>query len=391
MAPADSVLLVNKMNKCIVVSDSFKGTLSSTEICEIAKRVIPDYFPECELITIPMADGGEGTVDCLISALGAEPVTLTVSGPYTEDVDATYATYGGSAIIEMASCAGLALVGNKKNPALTTTYGVGEQILHAIKSGVSHIFLGLGGSATNDAGCGCAAALGVNFYNESGETFIPCGATLTNISRIDISEAKALFEGVGLTVMCDVENPMFGRNGAAYVFGPQKGADEDMIEMLDEGLVHLNSIMKKDLGIDMTNIKGAGAAGAMAAGMMAFLGGMIYPGIDAILTLTKFDKQLENADLVITGEGKLDAQSFNGKVISGIAKRTADKGIALYLIVGSSDIQDVDLSNYGVSAIFETNREHKPFEEIAPYALADYTETLEAALRYRKIQERKIL
>lgn len=383
---------VNKeMDKCIVVSDSFKGSLSSVEICKIAKRVIPEFFPDCNLITIPMADGGEGTVDCIISALGAEPVGLTVAGPYTEDVDVTYATYGGSAIIEMSSCAGLPLVGNKKNPALTTTFGVGEQMMHAIKNGAKHIFLGLGGSATNDAGCGCAAALGVEFFNASGEKFIPCGATLINIASINVSNAKKLFQDVGLTVMCDVDNPMFGKSGAAYIFGPQKGADKDMIEMLDRGLIHLNNVIKKDLGIDLTNVKGAGAAGAMAAGMYAFLGGTICPGIDAILALTKFDKQLDNTDLVITGEGKLDSQSFNGKVISGIAKRTSEKGIPLYLIVGVCDETDIDLSNYGISAVFETNRAHKPFEEVAPYAFADYKETLEAALRYRKIQERKLL
>lgn len=377
------------MNKCIVISDSFKGSLSSSEICTIARLTIPNFYPYAELLTIPIADGGEGTVDCIISALGAIPVTITVSGPNMEDVEATYALYGGSAIIEMASCAGLPLVGNNKNPALTTTYGVGELIQHAVDHGCNHIFLGLGGSATNDGGCGCAAALGVDFINYSGESFIPCGATLKNIASINVDKARENLKGIGITVMCDVENPMFGPNGAAYVFGPQKGADEDMVEMLDEGLVHLNNKMKECLNIDMANVPGSGAAGAMAAGIIAFLGGTICPGIDAMLALTKFDSKLDGTDLVITGEGKLDNQSFNGKVISGIARRTFEREIPLYLIVGTAEHLNLDPSQYGVSAIFETNREHKPFEEVAPYAADDYRSALEDAMRYHKIKERK--
>ena len=379
------------MDKVIVVSDSFKGTLSSADICKIAKRTIPMFFPDAEIITIPMADGGEGTVDCMISALGATPVDVTVSGPYTEDITATYATYGGSAIIEMASCAGLPLVGRKKNPALTTTFGVGEIIAHAVENGASHIFLGLGGSATNDGGCGCASALGVEFYNAAGDSFIPCGATLKNIADVNFSKAREKLNGVGITVMCDVENPLFGPNGAAYVFGPQKGATPEMIKELDEGLVHLNNIIRQSTGLDMANVKGAGAAGGMAAGIIAFLGGTLCPGIDAILALTKFDSQLDGADLVITGEGRFDYQSLNGKVVSGIARRTFPKEIPLYLIVGTAETQDLDLTSSGISAIFETNREHRPFEEVAPYAASDYKDALEDALRYRRIQERKEL
>ena len=377
------------MKKVIIVSDSFKGTLSSADICKIAKRTIPHFFPDAEIITIPMADGGEGTVDCMISALNATPVTVTVAGPYTEDVEATYATYGGSAIIEMASCAGLPLVGTKKNPSLTTTFGVGELIAHAVSNGARHIFLGLGGSATNDGGCGCACALGVQFFNEADESFIPCGATLKNIQRVDVSKAKEFLEGVGITVMCDVENTLFGPNGAAYVFGPQKGADEEMIKSLDDGLIWLNHIIKTSTGLDMANVKGSGAAGGMAAGVISFLGGTLCPGIDAILALTKFEKQLEGTDLVISGEGRFDSQSLNGKVVSGIAKRTFPREIPLYLIVGTAETEKLDYQSYGISAIFETNREHKPFEEIAQYAAQDYKLALEDAMRYRKIQERK--
>lgn len=377
------------MNKCIVVSDSFKGTLKSSDICSIARDTIPRFFPETELITIPMADGGEGTVDCLVAALGAEPVAVSVSGPYSEETEAVYATYGGSAIIEMASCAGLPLVGDRKDPSLTTTYGVGEIIAHAVENGAKHIFLGLGGSCTTDGGCGCAAALGARFFDVDGKSFIPTGSSLKDVAGIDISAVKRRLNGVSITVMCDVDNPMFGPNGAAYVFGPQKGADEEMCRMLDDGLVSLNTAIRESIGMDMANITGAGAGGAMGAGTIAFLGGTICSGIDAILALTRFESRLDGCDLVISGEGRLDDQSFDGKVISGVAERTSKRGIPLYLIVGTAEGLSLDVSKKGISAVFETNREHLPFEEVAPYAAPMYRAALEDALRYRKIFERK--
>ena len=213
------------MRKCIIISDSFKGTLSSMEICEIARSSIPKFFPECEIVTVPVADGGEGTVACFAAALNAQTVTVTVSGPYGEPVAAAYVRSGEKAVIEMAATAGLPLVGERKDPERTSTYGVGELIAHAVRGGAKEILLGLGGSATNDGGCGCAAALGVRFLDENGAEFIPTGGTLERIADIDIAPAQKLLQGVRVTAMCDVDNPLTGPRGAAAVFAPQKGAD----------------------------------------------------------------------------------------------------------------------------------------------------------------------
>ena len=236
------------MKKCIVISDSFKGSLSSIEIGRIAEKSIREHFPDCEVLSVPAADGGEGTVDCFMEALGGERIVEPVTGPLGEPVNASYAVIGDRAVIEMAAAAGLPLVGDRKNPAVTTTYGVGQQIKSAIERGVREIILGLGGSATNDAGCGCAAALGVKFYDADGKSFIPVGGTLKDIAKIDVSECKKLLAGVKITAMCDIDNPLCGETGAAYVFGPQKGADAEMVKMLDAGLSHLaDSIEREDL------------------------------------------------------------------------------------------------------------------------------------------------
>ena len=211
------------MKKCVIVSDSFKGTLSSMEICEIARETIPQIFPDYQVDTIPVADGGEGTVACFQEAIGAEPVEVHVQGPYGEPLEAVYARKGDLAIIEMAAAAGLPLASERKNPEQTTTYGLGQIILHAVSNGCRKLLLGLGGSCTNDGGCGCAAALGTCFLDEMGNSFVPTGETLRRICRIDIGQTRALLENVSITVMCDVENPLCGPTGAAAVFGPQKG------------------------------------------------------------------------------------------------------------------------------------------------------------------------
>ena len=375
------------MKKCIVISDSFKGTLSSLEICRIARQSIPRFFPDCEVVTIPVADGGEGTVSCFLEALHATPVTVETSGPYGEPIQATYARSGRCAIVEMACAAGLPLVGSRLNPEETTTYGVGSVIRHAIEGGCTEILLGLGGSATNDGGCGCAAALGVRFYDRDDQPFLPVGKSLGRISRIDTTQADLLLEGVKITVMCDVDNPLCGPSGAAHVFAPQKGADSRMVDRLDEGLGSLASVIHRQLGADIVNLPGAGAAGGMGGGCVAFLGAALKPGIEAILDLVEFDSHLNGANLVITGEGRIDSQSFRGKVISGITRRTRAKSIPVIAIVGSIDQSASAAYDLGVTALFGINREGKAFADCAHQSQENYRRTLEDVMRCIRMAE----
>ena len=374
------------MKKCIVISDSFKGTLSSIEICEIAEQTIKTVFPKCEVIAIPVADGGEGTVTCFEKAMGAKIVKATVSNPYNEKIVANYSKIDNKAIIEMASAAGLPMVGENKNPEITSTYGVGELISHAISNGSTEILLGLGGSATNDLGCGCAAALGAKFIDKTGKSFISTGETLKNIVNIDISKVKEHLKNIKITAMCDVKNPLYGENGAAYVFAPQKGADLQMVKRLDNGLRHASEVIERELNIkDIAYIEGAGAAGGMGAGCIAFLGGKLKSGIESVLDMIEFDKLLENTDFVLTGEGRLDSQSVQGKVISGIAKRTKIRNIPLIALVGGIGDGAEQAYNLGVTAMFGIDRDASSFEQLAPKSALYYEKTLKDILSVMKI------
>ena len=376
------------MKKCVVVSDSFKGTVSSREICAIAQRVIPRHFPACEVVCIPVADGGEGTVDCFIQAMGAQRVEVTVTNALGEKSAAAYARLDELAIIEMAAAAGLPQVGARRCPGTATTYGVGELIAHAVGSGCKRILLGLGGSATNDGGCGCAAALGVGFLDADGQSFVPVGDTLGRIGRIDTARAEELLRGVEITIMCDVTNPLYGPAGAAYVFAPQKGADAEKVKRLDAGLRHFGDVIRSQLGIDVSMMPGAGAAGGMGAGCAALLGGTIQSGIDAVLDVTGFDRQLEGADLVITGEGRIDSQSADGKVISGVARRTRAKGIPLIAIAGGIADSAVAVYDIGVSAMFSTDRAALPVDMLGARSPGDYEATLNDVMSLIAIAER---
>ena len=376
------------MKKCVVVSDSFKGTVSSREICEIAQRVIPRHFPACEVVCIPVADGGEGTVDCFVQTMGAQRVGVTVTNALGEKSAAAYARLGELAIIEMAAAAGLPQVGALRCPGTATTYGVGELIAHAVDSGCRKILLGLGGSATNDGGCGCAAALGVRFYDADGQSFVPVGDTLGRIARIDTAEAEALLRSVEITVMCDVTNPLYGPTGAAYVFAPQKGADAEKVKSLDAGLRHFGDVIRSQYGLDVSAMPGAGAAGGMGAGCVALLGGTIQSGIDAVLDVTGFDRQLEGADLVITGEGRIDSQSADGKVVSGVARRTRAKGVPLIAIAGGIADSAGAVYDIGVSAMFSTDRAALPVDMLGARSPGDYEATLSDIMSLIAIAER---
>lgn len=375
------------MKKCIVISDSFKGTLSSRDICTIARESIPRFFPKCQAVTVPVADGGEGTVDCFCEAIGAERISVDTTGPYGEPVRTVYARKGALAVVEMAGAAGLPMVGDRRDPEQTTTYGVGCVIRQAIAQGCKKILLGLGGSCTNDGGCGAAAALGVRFLDRDGAEFVPVGGSLDRIASIEMAGAAELLRDVQITAMCDVTNPLYGELGAAAVFGPQKGADPAMIQRLDRQLSALDQAIRANLGQSVAMLPGAGAAGGMGAGCVAFLGGELRSGIEAVLDTVEFDRLLEGADLVITGEGRIDAQSVQGKVISGVAARTARRKIPLAAIVGSIAPDAGAAYDLGVTAMFSIDREAVDYQKYAANTAEQYRRTLEDILRLIRAAE----
>jgi glycerate kinase len=377
------------MKKCIIAPDSFKGSMSAIEICDIAQQTIAKFYPDCEVKSIPVADGGEGTVDCFLRALGGEKVEIEVNNLFMEPIKTYYAKIGDTAIIEMASAAGLPMAEGRANPAITTTYGVGEQIRHAVENGAKEILLGLGGSGTNDGGCGCAAAMGVVFKDENGKEFVPTGNTMSRIATIDTSAAMNLLEGCKLTAMCDIDNPMHGPKGAAYIFGPQKGADEKMVAELDEQLVYLDNKIQEELGVTMTSFPGAGAAGAFGAGAVAFLGATLKPGIQAVLDTVDFDELIDGADLVFTGEGKLDSQSLRGKVVIGIAQRAKSKNVPVIAVVGDVSDDGYEAYDMGVSAIFSINRLAIPFSQAKVRSKKDFQATFEDIFRLIKVVKNK--
>ena len=350
------------MNKAVLIPDSFKGTLSSIEICTIISDKIYKHFPHCHVVSIPVADGGEGSVDCFLSALGGEKIVETVSSPYFEDMESFYGLIDDTAVIEMAACAGLPLVEDRKNPSLTTTYGVGQLIMSAAKKGCKKIIVGLGGSSTNDGGCGAAAAVGVKFYDKKGNEFIPIGKTLIDIDRIDLSHKAKELDNIEIITMCDIDNPMYGTTGAAYIFGPQKGADEKMILELDKGLKNLCDVIERETGKDLKDVPGSGAAGAMGAGMIAFFNSVLQMGIETVLDTVKFDEIIEDADMIFTGEGRVDTQSLRGKVVIGVGKRAKNKNIPVTVIAGGAANNIDDAYDMGVTSIFTINRLPEDFE-----------------------------
>lgn len=372
-----------KPGKIVLIPDSFKGTLSSVEVCRVLRGCVELRLPGCEVRAIPVADGGEGSVDAFLAALGGEKVHARVAGPFFEPVESFYGlTDGGkTAIVEMAACAGLPLAGELRDPALTTTYGVGELIALAVEGGARKIILGLGGSATNDAGCGAAAALGVRFFDRTGTPFVPTGGTLGEVERIDVSAARERLRGVEITAMCDIDNPMYGENGAAYVFAPQKGAGPEQVRALDAGLRRLAGVMRRELGMDFAELPGAGAAGAMGAGVTAFLGASLQSGIESVLNAVDFDRAAADADLIFTGEGRLDSQSLRGKVVIGVARRAKRLGKRVIAIVGGSEGELEAAYAEGVTAVFTTNRLPEPLSRSAPRAAENLAFTMDNILR----------
>lgn len=373
------------MKKCIFIPDSFKGTMTSAEICSIMAQAVRTHEPQAELCSVPVADGGEGTVDAFLQAAGGKKVVATVKGPLFEEVPAFYGVLPNkTAVIEMAAAAGLPLVGNKKDAEQTTTFGVGQLLRHAIESGCKTIILGLGGSATNDGGCGAAAAMGAVFRRTDGSTFIPVGGTLQDIASVDLSSLQKVLSDTKILTMCDIENPLCGPTGAAAVFAPQKGASPAAVKRLDCGLLHFAKILQQATGCDISQLPGAGAAGGMGGGMAAFFHSPLQSGIETMLDTVHFDEMLKDTDLVFTGEGKLDSQSLCGKVLSGVARRAKAAGVPLIAVVGDIEGTAADAYKAGISAVFSINRTAVPYAQAKLRSRADLFLTMDNLMRFLK-------
>lgn len=341
------------MAKYVLIPDSFKGTLSSEDICRIASEEILRLEPEAEICAIPVADGGEGTVDAFLAAVGGTRAEVPCTGPCGQEVMGFYGLLpDGTAVVEMAAAAGLPLAGACRDPEKTTTYGVGQLMAHALSRGAKRLVLGLGGSATNDGGCGAAAALGAEFLDVKGRAFVPTGGTLTQIAHIRTEGLRETLAGAEVTVMCDIDNPLCGPTGAAAVFGPQKGADAAMVARMDAGLRHLAETLEKDVGMAVLALAGGGSAGGFGAGAAAFFGGQLRMGIDVVLDLTDFDRKCRGASLVITGEGHLDSQSLRGKTVVGVARRARALGVPAAALVGGCETALDAVYAEGVSGVF---------------------------------------
>lgn len=371
------------MRKVILIPDSFKGSLSSTEVCRIMADAVASRYPEAGIVALPVADGGEGSVDAFLGAVGGRRVPVTVTGPFLgEPVRAFYGRLdAGTAVIEMAAAAGLPLVENRPAPDRATTYGVGELMLAAARAGARKLIIGAGGSATNDLGTGAAAAAGVRFTDAEGTDFIPTGGTLDRIAGIDTSGMAPELRACEITVMCDIDNPLHGPRGAAYVFAPQKGADPAMVDFLDRQLRAGAAAIRRELGLEVADVPGGGAAGGLAAGLMGFFGAGLRPGIDVVLDAVGFDAQLAGADLVFTGEGRIDSQSLAGKVVVGVARRAGRYGVPVVAVVGQTGEGYEGVFGLGVSRVEAINPPGRPFSEARLTAREDLAATMHRVLR----------
>ncbi|MEM6719898.1 MAG: glycerate kinase [Bacteroidota bacterium] len=340
--------------KIILAPDKFKGALTGNEFCDAATEAILRVLPLAEIVRLPLADGGDGTIEILTAHLQGELINITVSDPLFRPIEAQYLWLEAkkTAFIEMAEASGMKLLSPEdQNCRKTTTFGTGEMILKAIEKGAKTIILGIGGSATNDCGIGMATALGYNFLDENGQKINPIGENLGRIHQIDTSNIHSKLATTTFQIACDVTNPLYGKQGAAHVYGPQKGASESDVELLDTGLRNIANLIQKQFNIDVQNIEGSGAAGGMGAGTTVFLRGKLTSGIELVKNLLDFDQHIQNADWIITGEGKLDNQTFSGKTITGVIESAQKQNIPVAVFCGATDLSISEQEELGVSYV----------------------------------------
>lgn len=373
--------------KFLFASDSFKGTLSSERIIELLTQVAKNIFPECEVLGVPIADGGEGTVEALISATKGNKEIVQVHGPLMEITESYYGIiHEDTAVIEMAVASGLPMVPEeKRNPLNTTTYGTGELIKEALDAGYRKIFVAIGGSATNDGGMGAMSALGIRFLDEDGNLLQGTGAELSKVADIDVSGLHPGAIESEITVMCDVNNPLTGPEGATYTFGKQKGATPEILDEIEEGMKHYARIIRDQFGVDVNEIHGAGAAGGLGAALCVFLQAKMVSGIETVLDLIDFKSLLNDVDIVITGEGRIDWQSAYGKVPSGVGKRCKEKGVPAVAIVGGIGDGAEKIYDMGVESIISTINGAMKMEEALERAEELYTSAAERLFRIIKV------
>lgn len=372
--------------KFLFASDSFKGTLSSRRTAELLTLAAQETFPGCECAAVETADGGEGTTDAVLSAVGGEKITLPVHGPLGDITEGFYGILDNRQVImEMASASGLPLLPpSMRNPLRTSSYGTGEMIADALERGCRDISIALGGSATNDGGMGCMRALGVRFLDKDGNELQGCGQDLINVKTIDANSIHPLIREATFTVMCDVSNPLCGENGATYTFGKQKGGTPEILSRLETGMQNYRNIIMQQSGIDMDTVPGSGAAGGLGAALMTFLNGKLKSGIDTVLDLVGFDRKLEGVSLVVTGEGAADWQSSFGKVMQGVGTRCQKHNIPAVALVGSMGQGAEEIYNYGIDSIFTTVNRVMPLEEALEHADELYLQAAKRMFRMLK-------
>lgn len=342
--------------KFLFASDSFKGSLSSQKTAELLSQAALEIFPDCECSHVEVADGGEGTTNAVLSAVSGKKIFLSAHGPLGELTDGYYGALDDKrAVMEMAAVSGLPLVpASLRDPRKTSSLGTGEMIADALSRGFRDISIAIGGSATNDGGMGCMRALGVKFLDADGHELIGCGADLARVRRIDTSGLNPLIKDTSFTVMCDVTNPLCGKNGATYTFGKQKGGTPEILDELEIGMQNYRDVLRSQFGIDMDAVSGAGAAGGLGAALMVFLNGKLKSGIETVLDLVEFDKNLEGVSLVVTGEGSTDWQSVFGKVMQGVGVHCRRRHVPAVAIVGSMGKGAEDIFAHGIDSIITT-------------------------------------
>lgn len=370
--------------KFVLAPDSFKESMTSMEACLAMEKGIKKVFKDAECIKVPMADGGEGTVDALVNATEGQLVEIEVANPLGKKIKANYGILGDgkTAVIEMAKASGIELIDrNERNPYITTTYGTGEIIKDAVNKGIKHILIGIGGSATNDAGAGMLQALGVKLLDGNKEEIAFGGAELKKIEYIDKGSLDEFLKDVTIEVACDVTNPLVGENGASYVFGPQKGATPEMVKVLDNNLRHFALKVKESFGIDIADVKGSGAAGGLGGALLGFLNAELISGIDLVIKYTNLEEKIKTSDYVFTGEGSIDGQTIFGKTPVGVSKLGKKYDIPVIAFAGKVEPESSNLYSEGMKSIFSIMRGVESLEDALKNGASNLEKTVESVVR----------